>query len=104
MVRAVIDVVTHTRIVIGEDGLGIEARKYMQGHGLGGADAGVYGEILPLIIVVERVVCVASVSRSPVLSAFVVCRPIQAPEHIAGLIEIVRTSVDGVIETALGGP
>ena len=89
MVGTIIEMVAHVGIVVGEDRTQVESVKKMQRHSLDSRHTGVRRLVLPLLVIIETVVGIAAVARCPVFAGSIVSRPVQPPEQVARLHEIV---------------
>ena len=98
--RTEIDVVLDGVVVVGKDGLGIQARQDVESECLRSADPEVRGGVLPVLVLVEGVVGIGGIASGPFLTVGG-SRPVEREEKVPGLHEIVGTCASGVVESAL---
>ena len=101
MVRAIVDMISHARVVVREDGAQVKSGQQMQGERLNGRNAGVDRLVLPLLIIIEAVVGITAIAVGPVGTCGIIGRPIEPPQQVACLHEIVGTRRTGVVIAAL---
>ena len=97
VVGAVIVEVLHHGVVVGEDRAHVQPRQQVQGERLGGHELGGDGVVVPLVVVVQVVVGQAAVLVGPGQSGLVVRGPVESPQQVVRLHEVVGACVAGVV-------
>ena len=100
---AVIDVVAVAGVVIGEDRAEIQPVGELDGRRLVDGEFQALGAVFPQIIVVQQVVAIALVAGGPGRPVFVIVRPVEGPQQVDRLHEVVVGVVDGIVEARAVG-
>ena len=100
---AVPDVVADARVVIGEYGAEVQPVGELDGGRLAHGDFEGAGVVLPQVVVVQLVLGKGSVAGRPGIARLVVIRPVERPQQVAGLHEVVGARVAGIVVTFLVG-
>lgn len=75
----------------------------MQGERLRSHDFGTGRTVLPLFVIIKPIVGVATVTFGPELAYLVISGPVESPQQVTGLHEVITARVACIIITAFLG-
>ena len=95
--------VFYSSIVVRVDRTKVQARHQMQGERLRSHDFGTGRTVLPLFVIIKPIVGVATVTFGPELAGLVISGPVESPQQVTGLHEVIAARVACIIITAFLG-